>query len=181
MKNELCERYRNDFDLRDDEPNTEREAHVAMCPNCQARMHRAKAFDHAVKSSLIQAVPDDLTARLLALVPGLVVTPALVRTQRWKRQRRAFMWASSLLTILALVGMVYGVYLLGMSLGMGHVLADLGTVPSQFFDWLYRTIPSSRQVVAFMLAIQQPLQWTILLMLIWQVWERMPQAQTLRT
>ncbi|GAA5529885.1 hypothetical protein [Herpetosiphon gulosus] len=167
-----CE-YRTNYDLREEALDPQLTDHLAECESCAQRARRAEAFDTVVRSAMITSVPDDLTAKLLALVPGLM-PPMLVRSKHWKLQRRAFVGLSGFASILALGLLIYGVYLLANTVGVGDWLATASTWPGVAIDWLYRHIPSSRSFVAAMIAVRQPLQWMILLLLIWQVWERMP-------
>lgn len=170
-----CEQYRNQLALRPDEPDAELDAHLASCPLCSRINQRVNAFDTVLRSTLITPVPEDLTLRLLALVPGL--SQPLVRSKRWMRQRRALMIGGGLVGLLALAALMYGLYLLGAAMGVGDVLATIGSWPGLAIDWLYRTVPSSRQIVASLIAMRQPLQWGVLLALIWLIWERMPYRQ----
>ena len=38
-------------------------------------------------------------------------------------------------------------------------------------DWLYRHVPSSRQVVATLITLRQPVQWAVFAALIWLAWD----------
>ncbi|WP_110520413.1 hypothetical protein [Herpetosiphon llansteffanensis] len=167
-----CE-HRTNYDLREEALDPQLTDHLDTCESCATRARRAEAFDTVVRSAMITSVPDDLTAKLLALVPGLM-PPLMVRSKHWKLQRRAFVGLSGVASILAIGLLVYGLFLLAGAVGVEQWLASASTWPGVAIDWLYRHIPSSRSVVAAMITMRQPLQWIILLILIWQVWERMP-------
>ncbi len=167
-----CDSYRNEILLRPDAPDAEREDHVANCPLCSKAATRVAALDTVLRSTLNTVVPNDLTARLLALVPGLV-TPA-VRSKRWMRQRRALLIGGGVLGLVALTALMYGLYLFGVYIGIGDVLATVGTWPGIALDWLYERVPSSRQVMATFIALRQPIQWAICAALIWLIWEHVP-------
>lgn len=167
-----CDIYRNEIVLRPDAPDLEREAHVASCPLCAKAATRVAAFDTVLRSTLNTSVPADLTARLLALVPGLA-QPA-VRSKRWMRQRQALLIGGGVLGLVALAALMYGLYLLGVYLGVGEALATVGTWPGIALDWLYNRVPSSRQVMATLIALRQPMQWAIFAALIWLIWEHVP-------
>lgn len=167
-----CDIYRNELALRPDTPDPERDAHLTTCSLCANAATRVAAFDTVLRSSLLMPVPDDLTARLLAFVPGLVQPVA--HSQRWMRQRRAVLIGGGGLGVLALIALMYGLYVLGTFLGVGEVLATIGTWPGMAIDWLYRYVPSSRQVMATLIALRQPMQWAIFVALIWLAWERVP-------
>jgi hypothetical protein len=168
----ICDTYRNEIVLRPDAPDLEREAHMANCPLCSKAANRVAAFDSVLRSTLNAAVPDDLTARLLALVPGLV--QPMVRSKRWMRQRRALVIGGGMLGLVALAALMYGLYMLGVYLGVGDALATVGTWPGIALDWLYNRVPSSRQVMATLIALRQPIQWAIVAALIWLIWEHVP-------
>jgi anti-sigma factor RsiW len=172
MKMTMCDTYRNEIVLRPDVPDLEREAHVANCPLCSKAASRVAAFDTVLRSTLNAAVPDDLTARLLALVPGLV--QPMVRSKRWIRQRRALLIGGGILGLAALTALMYGLYMLGVYLGIGDALATVGTWPGIALDWLYHQVPSSRQIMATLITLRQPMQWAIFAALIWLAWERVP-------
>ena len=164
-----CTPYRATLALRREEPNAALDAHLLTCFDCAKTAKRTASFDVAMRSTLLVAVPDDLTARLLALVPGLA--HPFVRSRRWMRQRRALQIGGGVAALLAVGLLVYSLYLLGVALGVGDVLATVATWPGIVVDWLYRTIPSSRQVMAFLLAMRQPFQWAVLAALIWLAWD----------
>jgi len=164
-----CTNFRPQLALRREEPDAELEAHLATCPACTKAAARTAAFGTALRSSLIVSVPDDLAARLLALVPGL--SQPLVRSRRWIRQRRALLIGGGLAVVLTLALLVYGVYLLGAALGVGDMLATASAWPGIAIDWLYRHVPSSRQVVATLIALRQPVQWAVFAALIWLAWD----------
>jgi len=167
-----CDIYRNEILLRPDAPDQERESHVANCPLCSRAANRVAGFDTVLRSTLLAPVPADLTARLLALVPGLV-QPA-VRSKRWLRQRRALLFVGGGLGLAALAALMYGLFLLGVYLGVGEVLATVATWPGLALDWLYEQVPSSRQMMASLIALREPLQWAIFAALIWLIWEHVP-------
>ncbi|HYF64250.1 MAG TPA: hypothetical protein VD886_15620 [Herpetosiphonaceae bacterium] len=164
-----CKHFQPHLALRREEPDAELEAHLAACPDCARAARRTAAFDTALRSTLIMSVPDDLTARLLALVPGL--NQPLVRSRRWILQRRALLVGGGLAMALTLAMLVYGLYLVGASLGVGDMLASASTWPGIAIDWLYRHVPSSRQVVATLITLRQPVQWAVFAALIWLAWD----------
>ena len=164
-----CTNFQPQLALRREEPDAELDAHLAACPSCARAARRTAAFDTALRSTLIVAVPDDLTARLLALVPGL--SQPLVRSRRWILPRRALLVGGGIAMVLTLALLVYGLYVLGAALGVGDMLATASTWPGIAIDWLYRHVPSSRQVVATLITLRQPVQWAVFAALVWLAWD----------
>lgn len=161
----ICTSMQAQLALRSDEPDTELEAHLTTCDDCSRAARRHTAFDTAVRAALLPVVPDELTARLLALIPGLEMP--LIRTKRWIWQRRLILTLGSLLSVLALAVITYGLYRLGLVIGLDQAFATVATWPGAALDWLYTVAPSSRQVVASLLALRQPLQWLALAAVAW--------------
>ncbi len=48
--------------------------------------------------------------------------------------------------------------------------------PGQALDWLYRTVPASRDMAALLLKLYQPLQWALVLVLLWLMFDRLSAA-----
>ncbi len=116
---EHCKEYRTNLALRPDGDTAELSQHAATCPECAKAAKRAAAFDTVVQSAVMPMVPDDLTARLLALVPGLA--QPMVRSKRWLRQRRAFFAISALLSVIGVAVLIYGLYILGSYVGVSEI------------------------------------------------------------
>ena len=51
------------------------------------------------------------------------------------------------------------------------MLSTVSAWPGIAIDWLYRHVPSSRQVVATLIALRQPVQWAVFAALIWLAWD----------
>lgn len=166
-----CNHYQSLLLLRPDATDAGLELHLQTCPPCARAAQRAAAFDTAVRTALLPPVPTDLTARLLALVPGLA-TAAPAHPPRWYRQRRLFLMLCGLLTVLALGIISFGVYSLALTLGDLGVWTTLQHFPGAALGWLYAQVPISKSVVQLFRELYQPILWSLLLVLFWLVLER---------
>ena len=163
-----CTHSREYLALRPDAPDQAAEAHIRTCSACKEYARRSQAFDTAIKSAVLPAVPAELSAQLLALIPGLQTDP--VRSPRWQRQRRLFLLLSALLTVCAVGVLGYALYVLG----VGAVLQTLAALPAQALNWLYTTVPAAQSLLTLMISWYQPLLWALTLVLLWQMFDHMP-------
>lgn len=150
--------------------------HLAGCPACAAYARREQAFSTALRSELQWQVPIELTARLVALVPG--APPLHVPPKRW------YVVLVYVLTILALavsVAVAWQFYgLLASQPSIAAALELLRAAPAQGLNRLYTALPQSRYAVALLLALRDQLHWVLLALVMWAALDnsrqRTPQA-----
>lgn len=126
--------------------------------------------DAALRDQLILQAPAELTTRLAALAAGQAAlsVPAR-RPRRWVVSTVYAATAVLLVMSLMFAGQLYGA--IAAQLGFEQLLTQLAGLPAQGLDWLYSVVPQSRVVVSAIVELQQPLQWLLLALIMWAVFD----------
>jgi predicted anti-sigma-YlaC factor YlaD len=175
-----CEHARRRLPLREEPASDDLEQHLQDCQGCRAVARRHGELDRALQPLLVTSAPPELTARLLALVPALSAGMP-IRSPRWHRQRRMVVVSAGILVTLSIVVLGLALSWIFTLLGAGQAVADLTSLPGEALGWLYQTLPSSRYVVDALLQLREPLQWTLVVALLWRSLERLRPGQELTT
>ncbi len=129
--------------------------------------------DAALREQLILQAPAELTARLAALAAGQPLPqPALMparRPRRWVVSTVYAVTAVLLVASLMFAGQLYGA--IAAQLGIQQLLAQFAGLPAQALEMLYTVVPQSRVVVSSIVELQQPLQWLLLALVLWAVFD----------
>jgi len=129
--------------------------------------------DAALRDQLIVPAPAELTARLVAMAAGQPLPQPIRmpagRPRRWVVSSVYAVTAVLLVASLMFAGQLYGA--IAAQLGIEQLLAQLAGLPAQALDWLYTVVPQSRVVVSAIVELQQPLQWLLLALVLWAVFD----------
>lgn len=125
------------------------------------------SLDLILRHELCWQAPDELTARLLALIPGAPVIPAIVtaRPKSWYSLLVLVLTAVAIGLSLAVAWQFYS--LVGVELGLGAMIEQLQAAPAVGLQRLYEALPGSRNVVAVVVAIRDQLHWLLLAIVLW--------------
>lgn len=130
-------------------------------------------MDFALRDQLILQAPAELTARLAALAAGQPLPQSLSlpvhRPRRWVVSTVYAVTAVLLFMSLMFAGQLYGA--IAAQLGIEQLLAQIAGLPAQALDWLYTVVPQSRVVISAIVELQQPLQWLLLALVLWAVFD----------
>ena len=130
------------------------------------------AFDRVLCNELRWEAPPELTARLLALIPG---APLLVVRPRPHPGISALALAFTGLVMLIsmlIAPQIYGQLLDDFTVSM--FLAQLQHAPSIFFAWLAETFPLTSLVLALLEGVRDQLHWLILALVLWVAFDKQP-------
>jgi hypothetical protein len=139
-------------------------------------------LDLLLREELRWEAPPELTARLLGLVPGVVLLGAPVRPQpkSWYSMVVLVLTAVAVGLSLAAAWQIFGA--LTAEWGLAAVLDQLRYAPALALEQLYDSFPASRQAVAVLVAVRDQLHWLLLAIVLWLAldgWQ--PQRAVART
>lgn len=140
----------------------------------------ASTVDVVVRNALFVQAPPDLTARLLDLVPHTTATPVPVapaRPRRWVVATVYFITAALVLLSMVYAGQVYSA--VATQFGLQTWLGQIASLPATLLEQLYTYVPQSRIVVGTVVRLQQPLQWLLVALVLWAIFD-MTQRQSQR-
>ena len=127
------------------------------------------AFDLVLRAELHWEAPPDLSARLLALVPGgLVAMPgAIVRAQPklWLRVLMLVLTALALGLSFTIATQVYGA--LASDLGVSNGWEQIQAWPTIATGWLFENVPGTSIVVSLLGSVRDQLHWLIAAVVLW--------------
>jgi len=125
------------------------------------------SLDLILRQELRWQAPDELTLRLLALIPGVpvgrVVVPA--RPKSWYSLLVLVLTAVAIGLSLAVAWQFYSA--VGIELGLGAMIEQLQAAPAIGLQRLYEALPASRNAVALLVAVRDQLHWLLLAIVLW--------------
>lgn len=132
-------------------------------------------FEQALRSELHWEAPPELTARLLALVPGgaamgmlpdvAMLVPGYVRPKTWYTVLVLSLTAMIIGLSLAIAWQFYG--LVGSQLGLTGWWQQIQVAPDLGLRWLYAELPLTRYIVAILSSVRDQLHWLLLAVVLW--------------
>lgn len=139
-------------------------------------------LDAVLRQELHWETPPEVSARLLALVPGnqvpALAVPAPPRPQSWYSMLVLMLTAAAVGLSLGVAWQFYGT--VGAELGLIAMFEQLRYAPLIGLQRLYDALPASRQVVAILLVIRDQIHWLLLAIMLWLAFDQQPQRQTVR-
>ncbi len=124
-------------------------------------------LDHVLRHELHWDAPPELTACLLALIPGApkLAVALAPRPKPWYSMLVLVLTAVAIGLSLAVAWQVYSA--VGTELGLAVVLDQLRNAPMIGLQRLYEALPASRQAVALLVAVSDQLHWLLLALVLW--------------
>ncbi|NTV65410.1 MAG: anti-sigma factor [Oscillochloris sp.] len=123
------------------------------------------ALDQILRCELRWETPAQLTAQLLALVPGAPPVIVPVRPRRWYSMLVLVLTAVAIGLSLTITWQFYRA--VGAELGFGAMLAQIQAAPAIGLQRLYDAMPASRQLVSVVVAVRDQLHWLLLAIVLW--------------
>lgn len=167
-----CDDVRERLAVADGQDDERVVTHLATCAACRSYRRAHSTLDAMLPSYLHLSVPDDLAARLLAIVdmPAATIAAPPPRPRAW-----VVAVAYSLTMLVVAVSLFIAFSLMsnvGEALGMSTVLAQVANLPSILMAEIAQTLPQSRSVVAFLASIHEVLLWVLAAVMMWIGLER---------
>ncbi|MFV9504434.1 MAG: anti-sigma factor [Oscillochloridaceae bacterium umkhey_bin13] len=134
-------------------------------PHVEPTRDPEDALDALLRPELCCEAPPELTARLLALIPGAPLLVAVSRPKPWYSLLVLILTAVALGVSFAVAWQMYG--LVGAELGLAGVIEQLRYLPLIGLQQLYATLPASRQAIEILVAVRDQIQWLLLALVLW--------------
>lgn len=127
------------------------------------------AFDRVLRTELRWQAPPELSLRLLALVPGNMLTLAGMeqpaRPKAWFRIVILVLTAAALGLSFAIAAQIYGS--LAYDLGFGSFWEQLQAAPAIATGWLFDTVPGADVAVSLLVSVRDQLYWLLAAIILW--------------
>jgi hypothetical protein len=127
------------------------------------------AFDLVLRAELHWEAPPELSARLLALVPGgLIAMPAAIvkaQPKLWVRVLMLVLTVAALGLSFAIASLVYGA--LASDLGVSGWWEQAQAWPTIATGWLFDNVPGTSVVVSLLGSVRDQLHWLLAAVVLW--------------
>lgn len=123
------------------------------------------ALDGILRQELRWEAPPELTALLLAMIPGAPLLMLAPRPKPWYSMLVLILTAVALGLSFAVAWQVYG--LVGAELGLAGIIEQLRYAPLIGLQRLYEFAPASRYVIEVLVVVRDQVHWLLLALVLW--------------